>query len=405
MIYKNIAWLREWLLVIGILLLALLLRKELLPIHSRDYDYFLSGWYNFIKSHGEIKALKYNFANYNEPYLYLLVLATYLPLLKITAIKSISILFDLILAGFVYLIVRIKYEKSYLPIIAALIVLFLPTIFINSSLWAQSDSIYSAFSLGGLYFLLRKKPFWACIFFGAAFAFKLQAIFLFPLLFVLWMVGEIRLRYLFLIPLVYLAAIFPAYLLGRNFVDMLTLYLTQASYPSNTLSLHAPSLFQLIPVPAQQLLPWNHAGIVLTLSVVLILSFVILASKRNMTREIVVKLAFAFVLIVPFLLPEMRERYFYLADVLSLIYVFYSPKYFYIPIFVQICSLESYLPFLMHTTVISGPYLALLMSGVITLVVWDLVRSIWALPPHSTPVLPTYSNAQHSAIHTNTGDL
>jgi len=191
MIHKNSAWLREWVLIIGIVVLALLIRKELLPIHSADYTVYLSPWYDFIKSHGGILALKYNFSNYNESYLYLLVIATHLPLAKITAIKSLSTFFDLLLTAFVYLIVRNKYGKSYLPIVAALIVLFLPTVFINSSLWAQSDSIYTSFSLAGFYFLLCKKPFWAFIFFGAAFAFKLQAIFLFPLLFVLWMTGDL----------------------------------------------------------------------------------------------------------------------------------------------------------------------------------------------------------------------
>lgn len=383
MINKNIAWLREWVLIIGIVVLALLMRKELLPIHSADYTVYLSPWYDFIKSHGGILALKYNFSNYNESYLYLLVITTHLPLSKITAIKSLSIFFDLVLTTFVYLIVRNKYGKSYLPIAAALIALFLPTVFINSSLWAQSDSIYTSFSLAGLYFLLCKKPFWAIIFFGAAFAFKLQAIFLFPLLFVLWMAGEIRLRYFFLLPLIYVVTIFPAYLLGRNFVDMLTLYLTQAGYPSSSLSLSAPTLFQLIAVPKQQLLPWNHAGIILTLGVVLILSFVVLASKKKMTNEIILKLALAFVLIVPFLLPEMHERYFYLADVLSLVYAFYFPRYFFVPLAVQLCSLESYMPFLMQTTVIGQPYLALLMGAIITVVLWDLMKTLWTPSPTS----------------------
>src|SRR5450432_2817696 len=123
MFYKSYAWIRELVLIIGIILLALLLRKYLLPIHTLDYDKFVSHWYNIIKNYGGFHALKYDFSNYNEPYLYLLVIAARLPLLKITAIKSISIFFDLTLAGVVYLIVRLKYEKSYLPIIAALIVL------------------------------------------------------------------------------------------------------------------------------------------------------------------------------------------------------------------------------------------------------------------------------------------
>jgi Gpi18-like mannosyltransferase len=367
-----------------------MLRKYLLPIHSIDYDKFVSLWYVFIKTHGGMRALRYNFSGYNEPYLYLLVISTHLPLLQITAIKSISIFFDLTLAAFVALIVRIKYEQSYLPIVAGLIVLFLPTIFINSALWAQCDSIYTTFLLGSLYFFLRKKPFWACVFFGLAFAFKLQAIFFLPLLFVLWLMGEIRLRYFLAIPLVYVLSIFPAYLYGRKFTDMLKLYFVQTTFP-NMLSMNAPNLFVLIRVPLEEFSPWKHVGILLAVAAVLILCFVVLASKKKMTNELILKLALIFVLLMPFLLPEMHERYFYIADVLSLIYAFYFPKYFYIPILVQFCSLESYMPFIMDQTVINLAYLALLMLAIIVLITYDLIKTLWPALPQSKHIVPPAS--------------
>jgi len=375
-----------------------------LPIHSLDYDDFLSTWYDFIKSHGGVKALKYNFSNYNMPYLYLLVISTYLPLVKITAIKSISIFFDLVLAGVTYLIVRNRYKKSYLPIIAAVIILFLPTIFINSSLWAQCDSIYTSFLLGGFYLLMQKKPFWAFILFGVAFAFKLQAVFFFPLLFILWMTGEIRLRYFFIIPLVYIVSVFPAYLLGKSFVDIFAVYFIQANNQWPALSFLAPNLFQLLPIPVQQMPFWEHAGILLTLGIVLILSLVVLASKRKITNEIALKLALTFVLIVPFFLPDMHDRYFYIADVLSLSYAFYSPKHFYVPIIVQFCSLESYTGFLMQNMAIAAPILAILMLGVTTMVVWDLVKTLWTIPQQSLVALPTNPKIR-ALVHINTGSL
>ncbi len=404
MMRKDLAELREWFLIIGIVLLALIVRKYLLPIQSQDYVVYLSRWYDFIKLHGGIGALKYNFSNYNELYLYLLIIATHLPLLKITAIKSISIFFDFVLAGFVYLLIRIRYEKSYLPIIGALIVLFLPTIFLNSALWAQSDSIYTSFSLGGLYFLLRKKPLWSCVFFGLAFAFKLQAIFLFPLLFILWITGEARFRYFLIIPLVYVLSIIPAYFAGRNFVDMLTIYFSQVTAPTGSLAMSAPTFFQLMPAPPSQVLPWEHAGVFVTLGAVFILSFVVLISKRKITNEIILKLALILALIVPFFLPEMHDRYFFLADALSLVYAFYFPKYFYVAIVVQFCSMESYMSMLMHATVIDQAPLAILLLGIITLLVWDLMKTLWTFPQQPTVILPTYSN-MHSADRTNTSDL
>lgn len=379
MLRKDLAW-REWILIGGILVVALLMRKYLLPIRSHDYNVYLSYWYDFIKNHGGLLALKYNFSNYNEAYLYLLVVATHLPLVKITAIKSVSIFFDFLLAFFVYLLVKMKYPASYHPVIAAMVILFLPTVFINSAQWAQSDSIYTAFSLGSLYFLLREKPFWSFVFLGLAFAFKLQAIFLFPLFFFLWFVGELRSRYLLLIPLVYVLTIMPAYFVGRDFIDMLMLYFRQMGIPSTTLSLDAPNLYQLIPVTLQQLIPWKFAGVFLTLGAVLILSFVVLVSKMKITSEIMLRLALLCALIVPFLLPEIHDRYFYIADILSVVYAFYFPKRFYVPILVQFCSLESYMPILTEKIVINFAYLAVLMLGLIAFLVWDLMKTLWTVP-------------------------
>ena len=281
--------------------------------------------------------------------------------------------------------------------------LFLPTVFINSALWAQSDSIYTSFSLGGLYFLLRKKPFWSIISFGSI---RIQTAGGFSLPPPLRSMDGWRNTFALLsassshLCSYYLSSLS----VGRNFVDMLILYLSQVGYLSGSLSLGAPTLFQLIAVPKQQLLPWKDAGIILTLGVVLILSFVVLVSKRKITSEIILKLALVFALIVPFLLPEMHERYFYLADALSLVYAFYFPKYFYVPIVVQICSLESYMPFLMQTTVIGQPYLALLMAAIITVVLWEFMKTLWTPSPTSIFAWPTNSSA-HSPIPSNTHEL
>src|SRR5437588_1905225 len=123
-----------------LLLIAIVLRVSLYRVVTSDYTFFLSQWYDFIQTHGGFAALKYNFSNYNPPYLYLLALTTYLPIPKLVAIKTLSVLFDGILALFVYLIVRLKYKRSYAAMGAVLVLLFAPTIFINSSAWGQCDA-------------------------------------------------------------------------------------------------------------------------------------------------------------------------------------------------------------------------------------------------------------------------
>ena len=112
--------------------------------------------------------------------LYLLALLTYTPLGPLIGIKLISVPFDLVLGYFTYRIVRLRYPHGWVPTVAAAVVLFLPTVVLNSALWGQIDATYTSLALGGLYFVLRRRPWLACIFFGLALSFKLQVVFLFP---------------------------------------------------------------------------------------------------------------------------------------------------------------------------------------------------------------------------------
>ena len=169
----------------GIVLLALAMRLVLFPFQSGDYRMFLAQWYDLIDANGGFSALRYQIGNYNVPYLYLIALLTYLPVPALAGIKAISVLFDLLLVLFVYKLVALRYPGTWKPFLAAAVVSLLPTVVVNSAMWAQCDSIYAAFGLGGLYYAVRSKPWLACVFFGLALSFKLQIVFLFPVLLVL----------------------------------------------------------------------------------------------------------------------------------------------------------------------------------------------------------------------------
>jgi Gpi18-like mannosyltransferase len=78
-----------------------------------------------------------------------------------------------------------NYLPGLSPLFAALAVLFTPTVILNSSFWGQADAIHTTFLLACLYFLVTRREIPAFIAFGVAVAFKLQAIFLAPLLLIL----------------------------------------------------------------------------------------------------------------------------------------------------------------------------------------------------------------------------
>jgi Gpi18-like mannosyltransferase len=321
---------------------AVATRVAMFDHESSDYQFFIKDWYEFISTHGGFGALKYDFSDYNVPYLYLIALLTYLPIPALAGVKIISVVFDLVLAYFTYRIVALRHIGRWVPSLAALIVLFLPTVATNSGLWGQADSIYAAFGLGGVYFLLRRRPWLGCVFFGLSLAFKLQAVFLFPLLLVLVLKKWIPWRVLLAVPGVVLLLAVPALLAGAPPGQLLSVYVEQtSSYPQ--LSLNAPSIYQFLPASADAAVI-RPVGVAVTGLVILALCLGVLLSRVHLTTTKVVLLGTTSAVLVPFLLPSMHERYFYLAEVLTVIAAFYLPRrLWYVPVLVQVASFLAYL--------------------------------------------------------------
>jgi Gpi18-like mannosyltransferase len=333
--------------VIAVIVLgALAVRAVFFHQQSGDYLAYFSRWYDYILTHGRFAALKTEFANYNVPYLYLLTVATYLPVPALYAIKSMSVVFDFVLAFFAYRIVDLRYPGRWWPVLAGAIVLFLPTVVLNSSWWAQADATYSAFGVGGLYFLLRRRPWTACLFFGLAFAFKLQIVFLFPLLLLMALRRYVPWRALLLIPLVYLALDVPALLLGADPKALLTVYVTETG-TYDQLTLNAPNVYQYLGnVSDPGVL--RDVGIAVTGVVLLALIIPVALRRIQLTPTRILLAATVCAVLVPYLLPAMHERYFYLADTLTVLCAFYLPRrLWYLPIVEQFASLFAYLPFLL----------------------------------------------------------
>jgi len=311
---------------------------------SIDMKGFLFLWYDEILK-GGFSSLSESFSNYTPPYLYLLWIATkthdFLP--KIAAIKSISILFDLLNGFWIYKIISIKYPKGWNALLGAAIFLSLPTVILNSSFWGQADSIYTCFLLASLYFLLNDRPLPAIVFFGISLSFKAQAVFFAPLLLLLLFRKRIPLPYFGLIPVVYALLMLPAMLAGHPLFALLTIYFNQANQYSY-LSLNAPNLYTFI--SNEHYTEVVFLGILIT-SIITSLWVGIYAKKiKTFTPDIIVFCAFISVAMVPFLLPKMHDRYFYLADILSLLVAFYFPRLWFFALGYQIVSGMAYYIFL-----------------------------------------------------------
>ena len=326
---------------------ALFIRFFFLNYQSGDYIDFLSKWYDFIKFHGFINSFKYNFSNYTPLYLHFIAIFTLLPIHKLLAIKLISIFFDFITALFVYKFIKDKYKNFIYAISGFIILLYLPTVLLNGAFWGQCDIIYSCMILISVYYITKKKYNLAFIFWGISFALKMQAVFIFPLFVFLWLRKEFRIYYFIYIPFIYFLSISPSLLAGRPFIDLLRIYFSQGQ-KYVLLTLNAPNIYQFFSISDKYYSIIYTIGLVFTLCVIITLIFLLYKRFENkiISNKIIISISLLFVLVVPYFLPRMHERYFFPADILSVVFAFYFPKYFFVSVVIILSSFLSYFPYL-----------------------------------------------------------
>lgn len=368
---NNKKFIKKVLLLASIIWLAILVRIPGLPFMSGDYNAFVSRWFDTIKNNGGFSALKNSMGDYTQPYLYLLTLGTYTNINKLFYVKMLSFIFEIMTAFFIMRIVNIKYKNEKLGYLSFGLLLFIPTVIFNGSVWAQCDIIFTAFVIGSIYYILCEKPVTSIIFYGIALSFKLQAIFILPLFGILLFKNRIKIYHLLLIPISYLVLSIPSLIVGRPLKDILLTYVNQSGEYKN-LTYNAPSIYQWVPSKMfSDTTLVGYIGILFAFVVVLIIIYVSVRYIKVIKYENVIELALLFAILVPFLLPRMHERYFFMADIISLLYAFCFPKKFYIAILIPLVSLFCYLPFLYNT----GTDSIIDLSIVLFIIIMDLIYS------------------------------
>lgn len=345
-----LAWLdrhKQWLYLLMISALAMLIRLQFLDIQSIDYKVFLQHWFAELQANGGFKALANPVGNYNIPYLIIMAALTYLPIPPLYSLKLVSILFDFVGATFAALIVcRMSADSPRRALLGCLtytLVILAPTVMLNSAAWAQCDFIYTSFLLMSLYYLLGQRYLLAFIAYGVAFSFKLQAIFLFPLLVLLYLVNrEFSILHFLLIPLVNLLLSLPALIAGYPFKALLLIYFNQTQ-SFKKLALNFPSVYNLLPDNYDL---FQVPGILFTVAVLGLFTFTVWATHQRISRQQLISYALWLVMATTFFLPNMHDRYLFIADVLSLVYLVIRRQDWPLPLFINLASLGCYVNFL-----------------------------------------------------------
>lgn len=314
--------------IIKISIFALLIRSTLLIFESGDYTMFLSKWCEYLKSNGGFKAIVSIEADYNAVYLYFLAFFTYLPIKYLYSIKILSIIFDFVMALGAYLITYEFYKddenvKVYQTLSFAA-VLFMPTVILNSSFWAQCDSIYAAFVVFSLYFMLKKKYNTSFILYAVAITFKLQAIFLLPVYGLLYLKNKEFSIFKFLwIPIVNFLLYIPAIILGKPISSVFDAYFTQVNNYDYKTVFGYPNIYNFFPLDAVYLI---KPGIIFTMCFLVVVALIVLYTRKKINNEDIIELSIGIIFLVTYFLPKMHERYAFVAEVLVVIYFIISKK-------------------------------------------------------------------------------
>ncbi|SHN48062.1 glycosyltransferase 87 family protein [Cryptosporangium aurantiacum] len=391
----------EWAVLAALVVLAVAARFVGRNYVTADMQVFFD-WYAHLQEHGWDSAV----GNYNAPFLYLLMLAGWLPGELLFNLKAIFVVFDVVLAWFVYRIVALKYTGWRIPAAAALITVFLPTVVVNASMYGQCDSIWASFCVGALYFFLRDRPWLAVSFCALAYAFKPLGIFIFPVLALLLLGGLVRWRTLLIAPVVYVAVDVPIMLIGRDPIEVLTLYFHQLDDPKRLVR-GGPTIYQFFDVRVGAV-EMAAIGTLLAAAAVLGICWVLTATRTELDRTRIVTAAACFGILVPFLQPRMHERYFYLADVLTLILAFYVPRRWYLPLLVQVASFLSYLPFMLRGgppgTYVDRKVLSALMLVALVIAGYELLRDVRGSRLTDDPVTDDEPGTESGAPEPRRGD-
>lgn len=315
---------------------ALVLRISVYPDESWDYTAFLSKWYKMLKENGGFAGIPKAYegsapSDYCPSYLYILAIITYLPVNALYAIKTVSVVFDFVLAVYVGLIVRQAAKNPAGFALGYACALLLPNVFLNSAVWGQCDVIYVCFVIISFYYLLKGKGITSMVFFGLAFSFKLQAIFFLPVIAVAVWKKKIEWQAPAFAIIPYFLMGLPALMMGVSVIHAYGIYFVQMGEYAD-LTLNAPNLYTwIVELSTENTADLARGMTFGAIGMTGIALYPLLQTKYRLdSDDLWIIMAAFFAVFIPYVLPHMHERYYYLADIFALIFILRNPKKWYV---------------------------------------------------------------------------
>lgn len=297
----------------AILCLAAIARVICWSRRPPDMSIFLEPWFAHIVHYGPIRAFAHPFSNYEPLYLYLLALGSLAHgvLTPMTIIKIISV------AGTLFLTTALAdlFKSAGAERRGALLLLILPSVVINDALLGQCDALWAGSCIFALAAIIRGQTLRSMIWCGIAIAFKAQAAFIAPVI-VGAMIGRRAPWWQWGVPaLVFIATLVPPWLLGWPIIKLLTVYLDQTALDQIPGRLANPWMLGTI-FADHASRDWFILGYAAAGAAAVMIAA--LAARGSRDPRLLILLGALAGTAIPFLLPKMLERYYFLGDVMTL---------------------------------------------------------------------------------------
>lgn len=361
--------------------LSILIRIFCFDFVSVDMTTFLLPWVGQFKEQG-ILGLRDGVGDYNIPYLLLVYLAAKLPIDPMYSIKLFSVIADYFFAAgiamIVYYLRRKDDDKNRVKwaLVSFLVIIFMSTAVINSAVWGQCDSVYGAFAVWSVYFIMRNKVLLSFILFAISFAFKLQAIFLLPFFIIVYVVNrKFTCLWFLTVPIVLLISAIPSMVMGGSIFFGFSVYLEQTSTYAGTF-LNYPNITVFLREIDSEL--FSTALIFFTMAFFVALLAWLLVKNAEIKGDTFILLAAVSVLGAVQFLPTMHERYGYIGELLLWAWFFAKPslKRFVPTVIINTIATISYMPFIFAMWPFSPNVVSLINLGALFYLIWRLVCDV-----------------------------
>lgn len=240
-------------------------------------------------------------------------------------LKTLLFVLSFFLSFGIYQIVKNVTGNKLKATLGYIVSICLPVQIVNSAVWGNNDVMYAVLMVYAVYFLLIDRDSWSWFLIGICFGVKLQAVFILPFMLYAVLRKKARFYRIYLAFLGLLLTYLPAYICGASFSEPFKIFTTQFHEYQN-LHYGSANFWHLVNFKSE--LNGITAPASTWLGLLFIAVFCALVYLRQLkdTKENLVLSATFFIGIVPYFLPHMHERYLYILDVLTVVYVFTRKK-------------------------------------------------------------------------------